>query len=89
MQGMAISIRNQILKLPNGLMKILVDGTIQGKIKKFTDRSDFFEAEVEIVIPKDQDHREMNALIRQMTNLFKEYVKINRSNCNACLILDS
>ena len=69
----------QILKLPNGLMKILVDGTIQGNIVRFTDRPDFFEAEVDIIIPTDQEHREMNALIRQMTNLFKEYVKINRA----------
>lgn len=69
----------QILKLPNGLMKILVDGIIHGKIEKFTDNKDFFEAEVSLIIPNDQDHREMNALIRQMTNLFKEYVKINRS----------
>ncbi len=69
----------QILKLPNGLMKILVDGTIQGKIVKHFDNKDFFEAEIEIVIPSDHEHREMKALIRQMTNLFKEYVKINRS----------
>jgi ATP-dependent Lon protease len=69
----------QILKLPNGLMKILVDGTIQGKVAKFIKNKDFFEAEIEIIIPTDQEHREMKALIRQMTNLFKEYVKINRS----------
>ncbi len=69
----------QILKLPNGLMKILVDGTIQGKIINYIDTQDFFEAEIDIVIPDDQEHREMKALIRQMTNLFKEYVKINRS----------
>ncbi len=69
----------QILKLPNGLMKILVDGTIQGKIIKFNKNDDFFEADIEVVIPSDQEHREMKALIRQMTNLFKEYVKINRS----------
>jgi len=69
----------QILKLPNGLMKILVDGTIQGKIVRFTDCPDFFEAEIDIIIPTDQEHREMDALIRQMTNLFKEYVKINRA----------
>ncbi|MBU0473852.1 MAG: endopeptidase La [Bacteroidetes bacterium] len=69
----------QILKLPNGLMKILVDGIIHGKIEKFTSNNDFFEAEISLVIPNDQEHREMNALIRQMSNLFKEYVKINRS----------
>ncbi len=69
----------QILKLPNGLLKILVDGIIQGRILKFTERNNFFEAEIEVVEPVEEDQREMNALIRQMTNSFKEYVKINKS----------
>ncbi|MBN1300033.1 MAG: endopeptidase La [Melioribacteraceae bacterium] len=69
----------QILKLPNGLMKILVDGIIQGRIKKFTPKKEFFEAEVEVIVPESEDPREMNALVRQMTSLFKEYAKINRT----------
>ncbi len=69
----------QILKLPNGLMKILVDGLIQGKIVKFTDNDKFFEAKVKVILPKREDKREMNALIRQMSSMFKEYVKINRT----------
>jgi ATP-dependent Lon protease len=69
----------QILKLPNGLMKILVDGVIQGRIKKFTKNTNYFEAEVEVILPDTEDPREMNALVRQMTSLFKDYVKINRT----------
>ncbi|MCF8305161.1 MAG: endopeptidase La [Ignavibacteriales bacterium] len=69
----------QILKLPNGLMKILVDGVIQGRILRFTREDKFFEAEVEIVISTHEDPKELNALIRQMSNLFKEYVKISKS----------
>ena len=69
----------QILKLPNGLLKILVDGIIQGRIIEFTDRENFFEAEIEVLNPKPEDPQEMNALLRQMTTLFKEYVKINRT----------
>ncbi len=69
----------QILKLPNGLMKILVDGLIQGKIVKFTDNDKFFEAKVKVILPKREDKREMNALVRQMSSMFKEYVKINRT----------
>ncbi|MHB8929167.1 MAG: endopeptidase La [Melioribacteraceae bacterium] len=69
----------QILKLPNGLLKILVDGIIQGKILAYTDRANFYEAEIEVITPKDEDKREMNALLRQMSSLFKEYVKINKS----------
>ncbi len=69
----------QILKLPNGLLKILVDGIIQGRIVSFTDRKNFFEAEIEIINTESENPREMDALIRQMSNLFKEYVKINKS----------
>ena len=69
----------QILKLPNGLMKILVDGLFQARIVEFTNNKSFFEAKVEIIIPTlDNDH-EMNAMIRQMTQLFKDYVKISKN----------
>ncbi len=68
----------QILKLPNGLLKILVDGIIQGRIVRFVENNNFFEAEIETILPSSEDPREMNALMRQMSNLFKEYVKINK-----------
>ena len=69
----------QILKLPNGLLKILVDGLLQGRIKNFTDNKNFFEAEIEVIIPEVHSDHEMNALVRQMTQLFKDYVKISRN----------
>jgi ATP-dependent Lon protease len=69
----------QILKLPNGLLKILVDGIIQGRIVRFIENASFFEAEIETILPSNEEPREMSALMRQMSNLFKEYVKTNRS----------
>jgi ATP-dependent Lon protease len=69
----------QILKLPNGLLKILVDGLLQGRILEYTDRTEFFEAKIEVTIAKEGDPVEQNALIRQMSALFKDYVKINRN----------
>jgi len=69
----------QILKLPNGLMKILVDGLLQGRIKEFTGNNNFFEAKIEVIIPEVHNDHEMNALVRQMSQLFKEYVKISRN----------
>ncbi len=69
----------QILKLPNGLMKILVDGMFQARIKEFTNKKDFFEAKVEIILPEANPDHEMNAMVRQMTQLFKDYVKISRN----------
>jgi ATP-dependent Lon protease len=69
----------QILKLPNGLMKILVDGLIQARIVEFTDRTEFFEGKIEIVLPELVRDHEMNAMERQMSQLFKDYVKISRN----------
>jgi ATP-dependent Lon protease len=69
----------QILKLPNGLLKILVDGIIQGKIISFTERTNFFEAEIQVVAPAEENQREIKALIRQLTTLFKDYVKSNKA----------
>jgi ATP-dependent Lon protease len=69
----------QILKLPNGLMKILVDGLLQGRIIEFTDNKNFFEAKIEVIVPEFEQDHELNALTRQMSQLFKDYVKINRN----------
>ena len=69
----------QILKLPNGLMKILIDGLLQGRIKSFTNNKDFFEAKIDVIVPGIENDHEMNAMSRQMTQLFKEYVKISRN----------
>lgn len=69
----------QILKLPNGLMKILVDGLLQARITGFTDRKEFFEGKIEIVLPELIRDHEMNAMERQMSQLFKDYVKISRN----------
>lgn len=75
----------QILKLPNGLMKILVDGLLQGRIVNFTDRKEFFEAKVSVIIPEFELDHEMNAMVRQMSQLFKDYVKISRSVPNEAI----
>ncbi|MCL5028330.1 MAG: endopeptidase La [Bacteroidetes bacterium] len=69
----------QILKLPNGLMKILVDGLLHGRIVEFTDNKNFFEAKIEVLVPEFEQDHEMNALVRQMSQLFKDYVKISRN----------
>lgn len=69
----------QILKLPNGLMKILIDGMIQGKVENYSFNGNYFEAEVKVIVPESENENETNALIRQLTELFKKYAKINRS----------
>jgi len=69
----------QILRLPNGLMKILVDGVAHGFIKSFIDNSNYIEAEIEVISHEIEENVEHDALVRHLSNLFSEYVKLNRN----------
>jgi ATP-dependent Lon protease len=69
----------QVLKLPNGLLKIIVDGLAHGVIKNFIDNPNFLEAEIEIISHEVEEGPELDALVRHMSNLFTEYIKLNRN----------
>jgi ATP-dependent Lon protease len=68
----------QVIKLPNNLIKVLVDGIVQAKIIKF-DHKEYLEAEVSYKFPAIEESVELNALIRQTTKLFYDYVNSNRT----------
>jgi ATP-dependent Lon protease len=68
-----------MLKLPNGLMKILVDGIAQANIKRFVQNPNFLEAEIVINRLDVPSGREIEALVRHVTTLFTEYVRLNRN----------
>ncbi len=69
----------QMLRLPNGLMKILVDGLVQASVRAFTDRKEFLEAEIAINTTELPADKEIEALVRHTTTLFTEYVRLNRN----------
>jgi ATP-dependent Lon protease len=69
----------QMLKLPNGLMKILVDGIAQANIKKFVPNPNFLEAEIVINRIDPPAGREIEALVRHVSTLFTEYIRLNRN----------
>ncbi len=67
----------QVLRLPNNLLKVLVEGIFQGKIKKTYKISDFMEAEI-TVLPfekVDNNDKELLAHIRYASDLFRDYIK--------------
>ena len=68
----------QLLKLPDGTVKVLVEGSERAKIVNFTKRTDFHEAEVEIVTHEDADASETEALARAAVSQFESYVKLNK-----------
>jgi ATP-dependent Lon protease len=69
----------QILKLPNGLMKILVDGLVQARISKVVPNERFLEADIALAGPAGTMDSELDALLRHTATLFAEYVHLNRN----------
>jgi len=69
----------QILKLPNGLMKILVDGIVQASVRTFVANTKYLEAELTIGPPAGEMDSELDALLRHTSSLFAEYVHLNRN----------
>ena len=68
----------QLLKLPDGTVKVLVEGGDRARIVRFSDRSEMFEAEIE-VMPEDLgDEVEVEALARSVVAEFENYVKLNK-----------
>ncbi len=67
----------QVIKLPNNLIKVLVDGIAQAKVKKFK-KEKFLEADIEYIFPPVEESTELNALMRQATKLFNDYVTNHR-----------
>ena len=69
----------QIMKLPNGLMKILVDGLVQAFIKTYTRIEPLLEAEIILNDRKDEINQEVEALMRHASQLFIEYINLSRN----------
>ncbi|MFA7305516.1 MAG: endopeptidase La [Hyphomicrobium sp.] len=68
----------QLLKLPDGTVKVLVEGSARAKITRYTANANYFEAEVERVseVPGAKD--ELEALARSVVTQFESYVKLNK-----------
>jgi ATP-dependent Lon protease len=68
----------QLLKLPDGTVKVLVEGTTRARIKRFTGNELLFEAEVERVPESVGSQEEIEALARSAVSQFENYVKLNK-----------
>ena len=68
----------QLLKLPDGTVKVLVEGASRAKISNFTDNETFFEAYAEKIEETDGDPQEQTALGRAVVTQFEQYIKLNK-----------
>ncbi len=68
----------QLLKLPDGTVRVLVEGTARAKLETFREEGDYVLAEVVLQEPQTVGGSEVTALMRQVTEQFAEYSKLNK-----------
>jgi len=68
----------QLLKLPDGTVKVLVEGGQRARLVKYTDRSDFFQGYAEVMDDVAGEEREIDALARTVISQFEQYIKLNK-----------
>jgi ATP-dependent Lon protease len=68
----------QLLKLPDGTVKVLVEGAQRARVLKYTDRSEYYEAEAVVLGDTTGERIEAEALARSITTEFESYVKLNK-----------
>jgi ATP-dependent Lon protease len=68
----------QLLKLPDGTVKVLVEGAARARITGFTARTDFHEARASVLEEPAEEEVEIEALARSVVSDFENYVKLNK-----------
>ena len=68
----------QMLKLPDGTVKVLVEGAQRARIHKITESESHFTADVSPVVMEETDDSEVEAMRRAIVQQFDQYVKLNK-----------
>ncbi len=68
----------QLLKLPDGTVKVLVEGLSRAEIDRYLQTDEYFEAEASVLPEPEYDHVEVEALARSAQAEFENYVKLNK-----------
>ena len=68
----------QLLKLPDGTIKVLVEGVSRARTIEFVDTENFFSARIEALEPEPISDREAEVLTRSLMGQFDQYVKLNK-----------
>jgi ATP-dependent Lon protease len=68
----------QLLKLPDGTVKVLVEGAARARVQKYGDRMDYYEAEAVVLADELGEKVEAEAMARSVVNEFESYVKLNK-----------
>lgn len=68
----------QLLKLPDGTVKVLVEGSRRARLHDFIQAEPFFSAHISEIPEQEPDERELEVFIRSTLSQFEGYVKLNK-----------
>lgn len=68
----------QLLKLPDGTVKVLVEGNKRARIINYLGQEEYFTAQIKELDDEVVDERESEVLVRSLTTQFDQYVKLNK-----------
>ena len=70
----------QLLKLPDGTVKVLVEGGERARVEAFSEDEDYFGAELTVLdsVDEEENEREIEVLTRSVLAQFEQYVKLNK-----------
>jgi ATP-dependent Lon protease len=69
----------QLLKLPDGTIKVLVEGSERARVNRYAEESEYFTAEISVLKDSDEtDEKKLDVLSRSIVGLFEQYVKLNK-----------
>jgi len=68
----------QLLKLPDGTVKVLVEGGQRARVIRFLDNDDFFEAYANSLPERDAESEDLEPLSRSVVTQFEQYIKLNK-----------
>jgi ATP-dependent Lon protease len=68
----------QLLRLPDGTVKVLVEGKKRARIVRYLESGEFFQVEIEEIDEPTEKSTEVEALVRSINSTFENYVKLNK-----------
>lgn len=68
----------QLLKLPDGTVKVLVEGSRRARLVDFTATEELFMANVDVIASPEMDSREQEVFVRSAVGQFEGYIKLNK-----------
>lgn len=68
----------QLLKLPDGTVKVLVEGNQRAKIVRFTQDNEYYDANIQVLDDESGPESEVDVVIRSLMVQFEQYVKLNK-----------